>query len=158
MHVHFYERVWMWGAGGIIAFVLGLTAFATFSQGRMPPSHVETIDPQTLLTDARFANQGVAVNDDGSVTVTIVALMYVFLPNEIRVPAGRPVTFRMSSADVVHGFQIVGTNGNTMIVPGYVSQFTMSFDEPGEYLIACNEFCGVGHHGMYATLIVEEAS
>jgi cytochrome c oxidase subunit 2 len=73
------------------------------------------------------------------------------------VPANTPVTFRLTSTDVVHGFQIVGTNGNTMILPGYVSQFTTSF-EPGEYLITCNEYCGLGHHMMAATLIVGEGS
>ncbi len=72
-------------------------------------------------------------------------------------PAGRRVTFRMTSVDVVHGFQIVGTNGNTMVVPGYVSEFSTVFETPGEYLIVCNEYCGTGHHGMYATMIVEEA-
>jgi cytochrome c oxidase subunit 2 len=85
----------------------------------------------------------------------MLAMMFAFLPNEIHVKAGQPVTFRMSSADVVHGFQIVGTNGNTMVIPGYVSQFTTTFDKPGEYLIVCNEYCGLGHHSMYGTLIVE---
>ena len=37
------------------------------------------------------------------------------------VPAGTPVTFRATSADVVHGFLITGTNINLMLVPGYVS-------------------------------------
>lgn len=158
MHVDLYERFWMWAAGGIIVIFLGLTAFATVSQGRLPPSHIETIDPSTVFTDARFAQQGVTTNPDGSITVTVVALTFAFLPNEIRVRAGVPVTFRITSNDVVHGFQIVGTNGNTMVVPGYVSQFTTTFDTPGEYLITCNEYCGVGHHAMHATLIVEEAS
>ncbi len=136
---------------------LGITLLATVIQGRLPPSHVETIDPAQVFTDARFAERGVTTNADGSVVVTAVALMYSFLPNEIRVPPGTPVTFRLTSPDVIHGFQIAGTNGNTMIVPGYVSQFTTVFDTPGEYLIVCNEYCGLGHHGMYATLIVEEA-
>ncbi len=78
-------------------------------------------------------------------------------PAEIHVPAGRPVTFRMTSADVTHGFLIVGTNANTMLVPGYVSQFTTTFRQPGEYLIVCNEYCGLSHHLMSARLIVEEA-
>lgn len=52
------------------------------------------------------------------------AFMFAFLPLEIRVPRGRDVTFRMTSPDVIHGFQIVQTNGNTMVVPGRVSQFT----------------------------------
>ncbi len=157
MHVHLYERIWMWGAGAIVALFLGATGFAAVSQGRLPPSHVETVDPTTVWSDPRFAERGVTTNPDGSVVVTGIALMFAFQPNEIRVPVNRPVTFRFTSSDVVHGFQIVGTNGNTMIVPGYVSQFTTVFDTPGEYLVVCNEYCGLGHHGMYATLIVEPA-
>jgi cytochrome c oxidase subunit 2 len=156
MHVDLYERIWMWGAGAIIVVFLGAIAFATVSQGRLPPSHVETVDPRNVWSDPRFAERGVKTNADGSVEVTMIAMMFAFQPNEIRVPANTPVTFRLASSDVVHGFQIVGTNGNTMVIPGYVSQFTMSFDDPGEYLITCNEYCGLGHHNMAATLIVEE--
>ncbi len=156
MRVHAYERFWMWSALAIIVFFLALTIFAAVSQGRLPPSHVETIDPQTVFSDPRFAQPGLSTNADGGVTVTIVALTFAFVPNEIRLPVNVPVTFRLTSIDVVHGFQIVGTNGNTMVVPGYVSQFTMTFDTPGEYLVTCNEFCGLGHHGMFATIIVED--
>lgn len=155
MHVHLYERAWMWLAGVTIALFLGITVFAVVSQGRLPPSHIETIDPLTIWTDERFADRGVVTNDDGTATVNMIAMMFAFLPNEVRVQVGQSVTFRMSSADVVHGFQIVGTNGNTMVIPGYVSQFTTTFDQPGEYLIVCNEYCGLGHHSMYGTLIVE---
>jgi cytochrome c oxidase subunit 2 len=150
MHVDLYEKIWMWGAGVIIAAFLGAIAFATASQGRIPPSHVETIDPETAWSDQRFTERGVEVR--------ILAMMFAFQPNEIRVPLGRQVTFRITAVDVVHGFQIVGTNGNTMVVPGYVSQFTTVFDTPGEYLIVCNEYCGTGHHGMFGTLIVEEGA
>lgn len=68
------------------------------------------------------------------------------------------MTFRLTSPDVIHGFQIVQTNGNTMVVPGYVSQFTTRFSRAGEYLIVCNEYCGLGHHIMSAKLIVEDMS
>lgn len=157
MHVDLYERLWMWGAGAIIVLFLGATGFAVVSQGRLPPSHVETVDPRNVWTDPRFSERGVVEQADGSIVVTGLAMMFAFQPNEIRVPAGRRVTFRLTSADVVHGFQIVGTNGNTMVVPGYVSQFTTVFDTPGEYLVVCNEYCGLAHHRMFATLIVEEA-
>jgi cytochrome c oxidase subunit 2 len=156
MHVNYYERLWMWGAAAIIVAFLGLTGIATISQGRMPPSHVETIDPQSVFADSRFTPQGVVENPDGSVEARVIAMMFTFLPRELRVPVGRPVTFRITSTDVMHGFQIVGTNGNTMVAPGYVSQFTMTFDEPGEYLIVCNEYCGLNHHNMFATLIAGE--
>ncbi len=155
MHVNFYERIWMWGAGAISVGFLGTIVAVTVSQGRIPPSNVETIDPTTVWSNPKFAERGVKTNPDGSVEVRIVALTFAFAPNEIRVPAGKPVTFRLTSADVTHGFQIVGTNANTMVIPGYVSQFTTTFDEPGEYLIVCNEYCGTGHHMMSAKLIVE---
>jgi cytochrome c oxidase subunit 2 len=41
-----------------------------------------------------------------------------------------PVTFRATSADVVHGFLIDGTNINLMLVPGYISSLGARFDTP----------------------------
>lgn len=155
MNVAFYERIWMWAAGVLIVAFLATIAVGVAGSALQPPSHVETIDPTKVWTDPRFAHPGVTVDEHGA-TVVVVAMMFAFMPAEIRVPAGRPVTFRLTSADVVHGFQIVGTNGNTMVVPGYISQFTTVFREPGEYLIVCNEYCGLGHHLMSAKLIVEE--
>ncbi len=155
MYVNLYERIWMWGTGGIIVLFLATVVFATVTQGRVPPSHIETIDPQSVFNDPRFAQRGVTMLPDGSVEVIGIAMMFAFLPAEIRVPAGKPVTFRLTSPDVMHGFQIVGTNANTMIIPGYVSQFTIIFDTPGEYLFVCIEYCGLGHHGMFGKLIVE---
>ncbi len=158
MQVNLYEKIWMWTAAVIIVVFLGAIVFATTSQGRLPPSHVETIDPSSVWTDARFAERGVFQRAGGGVEVRMIAMMFAFQPGEVRVPANTPVTFRLTAADVVHGFEIVGTNGNTMVIPGYVSQFTIRFPTPGEYLIVCNEYCGLGHHGMYGKLIVEEGA
>lgn len=65
-------------------------------------------------------------------------------------PANRPVTFRVTSADVVHGFLILNTNVNTMVAPGYVSTFRTTFDQPADHLMSCHEYCGIGHEGMWA--------
>ena len=156
MNVAFYEKLWMWAAGVLIVAFLATIGVGVAGSALQPPSHVETIDPTKIWNDPRFAQHGATVDEHG-VTVAVVAMMYAFENPEIRVPAGRPVTFRITSADVTHGFQIVGTNGNTMVVPGYISQFTTVFRHPGEYLIVCNEYCGLGHHLMAAKLIVEEA-
>ena len=59
---------------------------------------------------------------DGSVTVRAIGQQYSFTPACILVPADTPITLRATSADVVHGFLIQGTNVNTMLVPGYVSE------------------------------------
>ncbi len=62
---------------------------------------------------------------------------------------GTPVTFRATSADVVHGFLITGTNINLMLVPGYVASLRARFETAGERLMPCHEFCGMGHEGMW---------
>ncbi|MBI1966508.1 MAG: cytochrome c oxidase subunit II [Gemmatimonadetes bacterium] len=156
MNVPLYEKLWMWASGVLIVAFLTTVAIGVASSALQPPSHVETIDPAKVWTDPRFTARGVTV-DSAGVTVVAVAIMFAFNPAELRVPAHRPIKFRLTSADVTHGFQIVGTNANTMVVPGYVSEFTTSFDRPGEYLIVCNEYCGLSHHVMSGKLIVEEA-
>jgi cytochrome c oxidase subunit 2 len=155
LRVDLYERIWMWGAGGMIALFLVVLGFAAVAEGLRPPSHVETIDPRTVLDNPAFAERGVSTRPDGRIVVTGISMTFAFQPAEIRVPANRPITFRLTSSDVQHGFQIVGTNANTMVIPGYVSEFTTVFKRPGEYLIVCNEYCGLGHHIMSGKLIVE---
>jgi len=121
-----------------------------------PPSHIETIDPAAVRTESEFAHPGVKEDENG-ITVVVLTELYRFTPSIIRVPVGKPIRFRLTSPDVLHGFQIVGTNANVLVVPGYVSELVTLFPKAGEYLIVCNEYCGLSHHLMQATLIVEEA-
>lgn len=155
MKVDLYERIWMWVAAALIAAFVAAIAVAAGVQAVRPPSHLETIDPATVYESEAFSNPGVEVADDGRVVVTIVAEMFLFDPDEIHVPANRPVTFRLTSTDVIHGFEVVGTNANAMVIPGYVTEFTIRF-APGEYLVTCHEYCGLLHHEMQGTLIAEE--
>jgi cytochrome c oxidase subunit 2 len=153
MNVDLYERIWMWGVGAMLAVFFGSTAAAAVMSQIHPPSHIETIDPRTALSDPRFKRQGVSVDASGRVHATVVGLMFTWMPTELILPADTPVTFHLTSPDVIHGFEIVRTNGQAMVVPGYVSQFTTQF-AAGEYLVACNEYCGVGHHTMASRLKV----
>lgn len=121
-----------------------------------PASNVEAIDVRTLHLEGEFveSNLGTAVEPDGSVTVRIIAQQFAFLPLRVRVPADTPVRFRVTSADVVHGFLLPGTNVNTMVVPGFVAEVRTTFAGPGEYLMPCHEFCGLGHQAMVAHVTV----
>ncbi len=157
MKVDLYEKIWMWGSGVLIVVFVGSILTTALGRAIIPPSHVETVDPATVRTDPRFA-PGVTESPDGSIHVVSIAQIWAFLPNEIRVPAGRPVTFRVTTPDILHGFQVVGTNVNVMVAPGYVSQVTTTFHRPGEYLIVCNEYCGLGHHLMAGKLVVTEGA
>lgn len=153
MKVDLYERIWMYAVVVMLALFFTSTAVAAVKGGIHPPSHVETIDPTKVFADARFQPQGVSVDAAGHVHARVIGLTFAWMPALMTIPAATPVTFHITSTDVLHGFEIVGTNGQSMVVPGYISQFTTQFD-PGEYLVACNEYCGVGHHLMSARVRV----
>ena len=155
MHVERYERYWMWAATGMLVLFTGAIVATAVIGSAHPPSHTETVNPETLSIEGEFAAPGVFADPKGAVTVVMRAEFYVFKPSQVRVPAGVPVTFRITSPDVLHGFQIVGTNVNLTVAPGYVSQATTTFDTPGEYLVVCNEYCGLGHHLMQGSVVVE---
>src|SRR5207253_1064890 len=88
-----------------------------------------------------------------------IGQQYSFTPQCIVVPSETPVTFRATSADVVHGFLIQGTNINTMLVPGYVAVLQTSFKGTGDHVMPCQEFCGIGHQGMWGKIrVVDKAA
>ena len=72
------------------------------------------------------SNLGTALELDG-LTVRLIAQQYSWV-RTASVAAGTPVKFRLTSADVVHGFIVGDTNVNTMVVPGFVSEVRTSFD------------------------------
>jgi len=155
MGVDLYERIWMWGAGGLILIFVAAIGISAVTQAVQPPSHIETINPATLADHPEFGDPHVRTTDDGQIVVPVVAEMFQFRPDPIEVPVHTPITFRITSGDVVHGFEIVGTNANAMAIPGYVSQFTVSFQKPGDYDIVCNEYCGLMHHAMVGKITVK---
>lgn len=158
MNVELYEKIWIAAAGVMIAGFLSALTYGATQHAVHPPSHIETIDPLTVRTSSAFASPGVTRTAGGGFEVVMVSEMFRFVPSTIRVEAGRPVRFRITSPDVLHGFQVVGTNANVMVVPGYVSDFTVTFPRPGTYLVLCNEYCGLSHHLMQGKLIVEPPS
>jgi cytochrome c oxidase subunit 2 len=150
------ERRWATICVLIMAVFVAVAAFAGIHQATMPQARVETISPTRLHLGGEFVetNLGSAIEPDGSVTVRAVGQQYSFTPQCMIVPTATPITFRAASPDVIHGFLIEGTNVNTMLVPGYISTIAARFDEPGEHLMPCQEFCGVGHEGMWAKVRV----
>lgn len=75
--------------------------------------------------------------------------------NELHVKEGIPYRFEIVSSDVVHSFNIPDFAMLMDAVPGRVNTMWNIFDEPGEYLIECREYCGMLHQDMRARLFVE---
>ena len=150
------ERRWMILSVGIVVLLVGMAIFAGIHQATMPQARIETASAQTLHIAGEFieSNLGSAVEPDGSVTVRALGQQFSFTPQCMLVPADTPITFRATSPDVVHGFLIDHTNVNAMLVPGYISVMRTRFDTPGEHAMPCQEFCGLGHEGMWAKVKV----
>jgi cytochrome c oxidase subunit 2 len=150
------ERRWATLSIAIVGLLVGMAAFIGIHQATMPQGHVEIADPRTLHLSGEFieSNLGSEVEPDGSVTVRAIGQQYSFTPQCVVVPADTPITFRATSADVVHGLLIEGTNINIMLVPGYVSLLQTSFKAPAEHVMPCQEFCGLGHQGMWGKIKV----
>ena len=140
----------------IVGVLVGMATFIGIHQATMPQGHVETADPKTLHLSGEFveSNLGSAIEPDGSVTVRAIGQQYSFTPQCVVVPSETPIKFRATSADVVHGLLIEGTNINTMLVPGYVSELPIRFKAPGDHVMPCQEFCGIGHQGMWGKVKV----
>jgi len=150
------ERRWAILSVVIAAVLTLMAAFAGIHQSTMPQARVETADPARLHLSGEFveSNLGSALEPNGAVTVRAIGQQYSFTPACILLPVQTPITLRATSADVIHGILIQGTNINTMLVPGYVSEQHMRFEKTGDYLMPCQEFCSFGHEGMWGKVKV----
>ena len=155
MKIETYEKAFL-GVGGalLIACLLALL-WANVVMGIHLPGEAGRVDPATVESTPPFDEPGVRELGDGRYEVVMLGVAWQFLPREVRVPAGATVTFVATSLDVLHGLHVEGTRLNMMLVPGQVSRNTVTFDEPGEHLILCHEYCGVNHHTMFGKVIVE---
>jgi cytochrome c oxidase subunit II len=153
--MHKSEKVWLTISFGMIMLFMIATGYQAFALGMTPPGGMELIDPQKVDETAPFDQPGVKQVGENEYEVVMILQIFSFTPMEIEIPAGSTVHFKLTSKDVVHGFQIVDTNVNGMVMPGHVLNVTQTFDKPGEYLVLCNEYCGTGHQYMATTITVK---
>lgn len=76
--------------------------------------------------------------------------------NEIHIPVGEPVLFKLKSADVIHSFWIPKLGGKTDLIPGRINRAWLQADQAGRYRGQCGEYCGAQHAHM-ALYVVAEA-
>lgn len=152
---YLFELAWILPSVAIPIAILVAVVLTAFAVGIRVPSIAGRIEPQAIAQTAPFDQPGLKELAPGRYEAAIIAQVFMFTPGEIRVPAGSKVTFELTSRDVIHGFKIEHTAVNVMVIPGQISKVTTTFDEPGEYLIVCHEYCGGGHHVMYGKVIVE---
>lgn len=78
--------------------------------------------------------------------------------NEVHIPAGRPVTLEVRSADVIHSFWVPQLAGKVDMIPGQPNRVVLEADRPGVYRGTCAEFCGAQHANMRFVAVAHEPS
>ena len=148
------ERVWI----GLIIVMLAsfavILAYMASVLGYMGPS---LEGPYSVDEVGEALEPGVRYLGDGVYEVNIIGRQWIWNPREINVKDPKLIIFRITSIDVIHGFQIVDTNINVMVIPGYVTvvKWVPPDGLEGRLLIICNEYCGYGHQAMYGYLVIE---
>jgi cytochrome c oxidase subunit 2 len=82
----------------------------------------------------------------------------VVTANEIHIPAGKPLSVRLDSKDVLHEFWVPELARKMTTVPGQPNHIWLQADKPGVYIGTCSEFCGAQHAWMRILVVADEPS
>jgi cytochrome c oxidase subunit 2 len=147
------EFIWIASVVVVLAIFLGSIAYAL----RLGYSVASEVSVMPLEKAAGLFQPGVKDLGDGRYQVDIIAFLWGFRPARVELNNPREIILRIYSNDVIHGIQIVGTNVNVMVIPGYIA--TVIWRPPqninGTLLVICNEYCGIGHSGMYMEIVIK---
>jgi cytochrome c oxidase subunit 2 len=139
------ERV-VTGLGFLTVLILAAFLVFDFSAGRAIAAH-----PQRALTIDVTGHQWwweVQYEDpDPSKRIATA--------NEIHVPVGEMIQFKLRAADVIHSFWAPNLQGKRDLVPGYVTTHWFRADTAGIYRGQCAEFCGLQHAKMAMYIVAE---
>lgn len=156
------EKIFFWL---IIASVAFMTAFSIgwlYWGSQNVPTKTHVVDQAKYAAQVNeFSKRYQA--DDGKVWVPpgtdayMLAFRFGWTP-ELVLQEHTKYTIWLSSADVLHGFSIVGQNLNLQIAPKHGFGATITPGDPGRYRIICNEYCGLSHQKMTSFLNVVSAA
>ena len=75
--------------------------------------------------------------------------------DELHLKTNRPVQILLRSVDVLHNFYVPQFRAKMDAIPGIISYYWFEPNKLGEYEVLCAEYCGLGHYGMRAKVVVE---
>jgi cytochrome c oxidase subunit 2 len=136
--------------GGVVATVAILFVFlvSSFLTGRR--LHAEASSKDVLTVKIVGHQWWWEVRYDNPVPAWVVTTA-----NEIHIPVGQAVQFKLTSNDVIHSFWVPNLHGKTDLVPGHETNTWIRADRAGVYRGQCAEFCGHQHAHMAFTVVAE---
>jgi len=156
------ERLWVGIAFGWCMVLFAMMPLWHFKGGQNPTGIRSKVDPGAFGERVlRFVEEYQVGEDNGvplvapppGADVYLLGQMWRWYP-ALQLEEGKTYTFHLSALDVNHGFGLYPANINIQVVPGYDYGLRITPNQPGEYRIVCNEFCGIGHHNMLGRIVV----
>jgi cytochrome c oxidase subunit 2 len=135
------RNIWLEVSWSVIPFILLLFFYVwstrLFLQLRHPPLGALEIDVVAKQWMWKFQHPG------GQSEI-----------NDLHVPVGEPILFRMASQDVIHSLYIPALRIKQDVVPGRYTELWFTAMKTGSYRLTCTQFCGVDHALMGGELVI----
>jgi cytochrome c oxidase subunit 2 len=132
------------GLSTVVLFVLMAWTATTMARiGRLPgqPALTVAIDAQQWWWSARY--------EDGDPSRVVQTA------NEIHIPVGQLVLFKLNSRDVIHSFWVPALGGKMDVIPGQTNVTWLQAERAGVYRGQCGEYCGQQHGHMGLVVIAD---
>lgn len=146
-----WPQIALWAVPLMVVVALALITF----RSTPTPSPVRQL-AKTHAHDA--AHAGVEPLD-----VQVVALDWKWLfiypgegiatVNEMAVPVGRPIHFRLTASSVMNSFHVPALGSTVRVLPGTESQLDAVISQPGTYVGRSGHYSGAGFAGMQFRLL-----
>ena len=75
--------------------------------------------------------------------------------NEIHIPVGEPVQFKVRTDDVIHSFWVPPLGDKLDLIPNQINFTWLEASQPGTYRGQCAEFCGKQHAHMALVVVAD---
>ena len=89
--------------------------------------------------------------------IKITAHKFAYEPDRIDLKIGEPVVLELTSKDVTHGFKIPDLGLRADLEPGETVRVRLVPEKAGTFEFYCDNFCGIDHENMSATIVVHES-
>lgn len=138
---------------------------AFITRFRLPDGSVRVDPSRRLIADhsaGSHASHGAApvgasrIAKSADDVIYLLAKKWLFEPDTLHLALGTTYRFRIMAVDASHGASMQLGRGSRIIRlrQGAMVEQELSFTRPGEYLVYCTIYCGIGHDRMSGRIIV----
>ncbi len=145
-----------------VGIMLGLAWYGDLTSVKTYTAYQANLNAEERRISGNYDGLGEEAFDK---VVTVIAFQWGFgfineeeeiSRNALMVKPGETVLLKIMSNDVIHGFNIPVAQITAEIDPDEKREMWIRApDEPGQYLIQCVNYCGIGHAQMKAWLVVD---